>query len=113
MDGVDKVVLYLRVRAWFAILHQACQPLQSVVDRLVNVMSLVENRSNRDRIHSPLHPIVIVLVHDSLQEMKRTHGFSLVVIANFVIPLHFSFVSDVVLQLGDADVSEAINLPED
>jgi hypothetical protein len=45
--------------------------------------------------------------------MKRTHGFGFVLVANFVIPLHFSFVGHVVLQNCDADIAEAINLAED
>src|SRR6266480_4196616 len=113
MDSVDKVVLYLRGRAWFAILHQACQPLQPIIDRLVNVMSLVENRSDRDRVHPPIHPIVVILVHDSLQRQKRTYGFGLVLVAYFVIPFYLTFTGHIALQLGDADIPQAVNLSED
>ena len=74
------------------------------------MMRLVENRSDRDRIHSPLHSIVVILVHDSLQRQKRAYCFGLVLVAYFVIPFYFSFVGHVVLQNCDADVAEAIDL---
>ena len=113
MDDVHKVVLYLGVRAWFAILHQPCQPLQPIIDRLINMMSLIEDRSDGDRIHSPVHAVVVILVHDPLQRQKRAYCFGLVLIAYFVIPFYVTFIRHIVLQVGDADIAEAIDLAKD
>ena len=110
MDDIHKIVLYLRVRTWFAILHQARQPLQSIVDCLVNVMSLVENRSDGDRIPPPVHAVVVIFVHDAFQRLNRTDGFSLILVAKFIIPLDSSFFGHVVLQNGDADVPQVITV---
>src|SRR5881397_1928848 len=43
MDGGHKIILYLRVRAWFAILHQACQPLQTIYNRLQWLAGLMQD----------------------------------------------------------------------
>ena len=76
-------------------------------------MSLVENRSDGDRIPPPVHAVVVIFVHDAFQRLNRTDGFSLILVAKFIIPLDSSFFGHVVLQNGDADVPQAINLPED
>src|SRR6516164_8535360 len=108
MNGVYKVVLYLRVGTW--ILHQSCQPLQPVVDGLVDVVCLVENRSYGDRIPSPVHAVVVIFIHDALQREQGTDRFSFVFIAYLVIPLYLTIRGHIMLQHGNADIAEAIDL---
>ena len=50
-------------------------------------MRLVENRSDRDRTHSPVHAIVIIFVHDSLQQQKRAYCFGLVLVEAMALGL--------------------------
>src|SRR5215813_5657113 len=113
MNGVHKVVLYLHVGTWFSTLHQPCQPLQPVVDGLVEVMCLAENRSYGDRIPPPVHAIVVIFIHDALQWQQGTDCSSFIFIAYLLIPLYLTIRRYIMLQHGNADITEAIDLLKD